>query len=93
MKKLHPSVWIHFGAGVAIGLLFFLMPYYHFKLGFVLSLAITLVASILMASLKEWSDESMKDEVAWKKWDWMDWIFTVAGSLTIPLIVGLTLIF
>lgn len=88
-KKLHPSVWLHFGAGVAIGLLFFLMPYYHFKLGYASSFVITATASVVIASIKEWSDDSMKDELSWKKWDWIDWLFTVGGSLAVPVVIGL----
>lgn len=85
MKKLHPSVWLHFGAGVLISLLFFLMSYHHFLLGWDVSAAISLIAGAFMASLKEWRDWSMRDEVAWKKWDWIDWWFTVAGSVALPI--------
>lgn len=93
IKKLHPSVWLHFGAGIAIGLLFFLMPYYHFELGYAVSFAITLAASVIIASWKEWGDWKQRHVLTWKKWDWVDWLFTVCGSLTVPVIVGLIHLF
>lgn len=89
MAKLHKSVWLHAGAGIAIGLLFFLMSYYHFELGFILSTVITFTASAIIASWKEWNDWKQRKVLTWKKWDWIDWIFTVGGALVIPVIVGL----
>ena len=88
----HKSNSTHFWAGIPIGLLFFLLSYFHFELGFWLSTAITFGAGSIIASLKEWSDHSMRKDVAWKRWDWLDWIYTVAGSLSIPLIVGLAIV-
>lgn len=89
MAKLHPSVWLHFGAGVLIGVLFFLFPYYELKEGWVMSTVFSIAGGVLFGSLKEWSDWSKRKESEWKKWDWMDWLFTVLGSLAVPFIVGL----
>lgn len=89
---LHPSVWLHFGAGILISVLFFLMPYYEFKLGWLLSTLISLVAGVFFASWKEYEDWKLRKELVWKKWDWIDWIFTVKGSLVIPVIFGIVLL-
>lgn len=88
-NKLHPSVWLHFGAGILISLVFFLFPYYELELLYRTSFIISLLAGIIFASLKEWRDWSFRNEIAWKKWDWIDWWFTVGGSIVLPILIGL----
>lgn len=87
--KIDRSTWKHFIAGILIGMLFFLMAYYHFKLGFLISTLITIGASTIIGSLKEWLDYSNRDRMKWKKWDWIDLLFTVLGSLAPVALVGL----
>lgn len=88
--KPHKSNNTHFWAGVAIGVTFFPICLFHFFVDrIVSSIIITMLAVIIIASVKEWNDWSQRKKLIWKTWDWLDWIYTVAGTVAVIILVSL----
>lgn len=85
----HYSNYTHFWAGVAVGVTFFPITFLFFYIEnpdrLLWSVSISMAAVMLIASLKEWSDHSMRHTIKWKRWDWLDWIYTVLGTVAVIL--------